>query len=193
MLRVLYAIKNSAMSAQMASEQSDLAAWVGEIVNGTWPHQQASGTLLNVLDAPPAATFADTSGTAFLAAVTFRYAALTGDTTWVGAATKAMNAVVGSIDGSGWLRGNVDPYTFSSPLLGTGTQSGSPEGQAFVIMVSRAFSLRPLLILRADARCLARLLGITLSRSNKIHQLTSSGAYRLGWSSRSSTANRTPS
>jgi rhamnogalacturonyl hydrolase YesR len=119
----------------MQAQSANLTAWVREILDGAWPLQLANGTLLNVLDGNASSTFADTASTALLAATTFRYAVLANSTAHVDAAVAAMLAVGASIDSNGWLRGTTDPYTFSAPLLNSSSQTGSPEGQAFVLQV----------------------------------------------------------
>lgn len=135
MMRTLQAIKRSPTANQMTNQQANLTSWISEIVRATWTHQKFNGTLLNVLDALPVTTFADTAGTALLCATTLRLATLTNDTTYVDAAVKAMELVRSSIDAQGWLRGTVDPYTFNIRLNGSGNDKGSPEGQAFILMV----------------------------------------------------------
>jgi rhamnogalacturonyl hydrolase YesR len=135
MMRTLEAIKRSPTADQLVVQQQNLTTWVKEILDGAWSKQQANGTLLNVLDALPQTTFADASSTALIAAVTFRYAVLANDTRHVDSAVRAMELVTESVDGHGWLRGTVDPYTFNQPLTGSGSDRGSPEGQAFVLQV----------------------------------------------------------
>ena len=76
--------------------------------------QKPNGTLFNVIDDPN--SFADSSSTSLLAAVTFRYMMLTGDFTFLGPANKALNLIRQSVDGSGWLYQVVDPLTFYAPL-----------------------------------------------------------------------------
>jgi rhamnogalacturonyl hydrolase YesR len=136
MLRTLVAIQHSPGADQMKAEQRNLTTWIGEILGSTWPGQQLNGTLLNVLDAQPQNTFADSAATALLTAVTFRHALISNDTSYIDKAVLAMQLVKGSIDEFGWLRFTVDPYTFDKPLQRTGNEWGSPEGQAFVLMVS---------------------------------------------------------
>jgi hypothetical protein len=139
----------------MQAQSANLTAWVREILDGAWPLQLANGTLLNVLDGNSSSTFADTASTALLAATTFRYAVLANSTAHVDAAVAAMLAVGASIDGNGWLRGTTDPYTFSAPLLNSSSQTGSPEGQAFVLQV-RMLCVVHELVLTASHRCMRR-------------------------------------
>lgn len=96
--------------------------------------QHSNGTLFNYID--ESNSFADTSSTALLAAVTYRMATLTGDTGHVSAADKAYNLIKASVDSNGWLRNTVDPETFNSPSL---AGSHSPEGQAFVLLLHAAY------------------------------------------------------
>ena len=81
-------------------------------------------------------TFADSSSTALLAAVTYRYAALTGDVSLVPAANRALNLIRLSVDTDGWLHQTVDPETFDTPSL---PGQFSPEGQAFVLLLHAAW------------------------------------------------------
>ena len=96
--------------------------------------QQANGTLLNYVDQPD--SFADSSSTALLAATTFRYSTLTGDTKHDTAAMEALDLVFNSIDNNGWLLNTVDPLAFPSR-----SQPGahSPEGQSFVLLLASAW------------------------------------------------------
>ena len=89
---------------------------------------------MNVID--DETTFADSSSTALLAAVTFRYAVLTGDLTLIPAASRALKVIRESVDEDGWLHQTVDPETFDTP-----SQPGqfSPEGQAFVLLLHSAW------------------------------------------------------
>ncbi|KAL1944224.1 hypothetical protein VTO73DRAFT_3409 [Trametes versicolor] len=134
MLRVLQTISHSKLSSKMQTEQADLKSWINEIVSASWQHQHSNGTLFNYID--ESNTFADTSSTALLAAVTYRMATLTGDTGHVSAADKAYNLIKASVDSNGWLRNTVDPETFNSPSL---AGSHSPEGQAFVLLLHAAY------------------------------------------------------
>ena len=96
--------------------------------------QQWNGTLLNVID--DSTTFADSSGTALLAAVTYRYAVLTGDLRLVPAANRALSVIRESVDRDGWLHQTVDPLTFNTTSL---PGQFSPEGQAFVLLLHSAW------------------------------------------------------
>ena len=95
--------------------------------------QKSNGTLLNYIDKPD--SFADTSSTALLAASTLRFASITGNNTHTPAAIRAMKLVHKSIDSHGWLRGTVNPLSFSSP---SPPGQHSPEGQSFVLLLEAA-------------------------------------------------------
>ncbi|KDQ64943.1 hypothetical protein JAAARDRAFT_28605 [Jaapia argillacea MUCL 33604] len=134
MLRVLETIHFSSQASSLVDEQRNLTKWIEEIINGTWIHQQDNGTLLNTIDDPT--SFADSSGTALLASVTYRMAGLTNNTDYVGYANRAMKLIENSLDADGWLLNTVDPYVFNAPVS-NGTHS--PEGQAFVILLHTAW------------------------------------------------------
>jgi hypothetical protein len=173
MMRVLTTMATSTLGASYPNEQVSLARWIAEILTSAWAYQLPNGTLYNYPDlsspvsvtpsfvASPATAFSDASGTAFLAATTYRLAAhlirhptltftnATGSTTQslvdllagsgysvrslLEPAAKARQAVAASIDpATGWLRNVVDPWSYSQ----RGTVS--PEGQAFVLMLEAA-------------------------------------------------------
>jgi hypothetical protein len=74
-----------------------------------WNHQQSTGAILNYIDMNPSDTFEDASGTALLAACTFRLASLvfgTNNAPYVNvvAAAKARVWVISQVDGDGWTR-----------------------------------------------------------------------------------------
>lgn len=108
MLRVLYTIHASSFSDQLKSQQSDLVEWISEIVDNAWEHQVSSGALLNHID--EAGSFIDASGTALLAAATFRLAVFTSNPRNVKNAVKARKWVLETIDEDGWLKEVVNPY-----------------------------------------------------------------------------------
>lgn len=86
----------------------------------------------------PSDTFEDASGTALLAACTFRLASLVFGTNNapsvnVIAAAKARAWVISKIDADGWLNNVVDPYDWHRQ------GSHSPEGQSFVLMLQAAY------------------------------------------------------
>lgn len=158
MLRVMETIAHSSEADNMLSERLDLTTWINEILTHAWSYQvstrcghivsfrgrsltamvcstqQTNGTLLNYLDQPD--SFADSSSTALLAAVTYRMAALTGDFTHISAADDAFGVIKASLTDDGWLLNTVDPLSFSTPSA-PGTYS--PEGQAFVLLLHTAW------------------------------------------------------
>ncbi|KAI0832503.1 Six-hairpin glycosidase [Trametes gibbosa] len=134
MLRVLETIRHSNLASKMKNEQADLKSWINEVVSASWQHQHSNGTLFNYIDESD--SFADSSSTALLASVTYRMAALTGDTSQLSAADKAYNLIKSSVDSGGWLRNTVDPLTFNTASAPSGH---SPEGQAFVLLLQSAY------------------------------------------------------
>ena len=92
--------------------------------------------MYNYIDQDATTTFADTSGTALLAAVTYRMATLTGDLSFISAADDAFDLIQASLTEDGWLLNTVDPLTFNTPSL---PGVFSPEGQAFVLLLHAAW------------------------------------------------------
>ncbi|KAI0693801.1 Six-hairpin glycosidase [Cytidiella melzeri] len=134
MLRVLETLHHADQGAAFTKQQADLASWINEILVASWQHQQTNGTLLNVIDDPT--TFPDSSCTALLAAVTYRLAIYTGNTTLIPHANSALTVIQQSVDADGWLLNTVDPETFNTPSL---PGQHSPEGQAFVLILHAAW------------------------------------------------------
>ncbi|KAJ3906046.1 Six-hairpin glycosidase [Lentinula edodes] len=135
MLRVLETLNHSSMTTDFADQTANLTQWIQEILSSSWQYQLENGTLLNTID--DSNSFADSSGTALLASVTYRMAVYTNDTSLIPNADKAFQLVESNIDGDGWLRDTVDPETFDSP---SAADSASPEGQAFVLLLQAAYS-----------------------------------------------------
>ncbi|TFK43267.1 Six-hairpin glycosidase-like protein [Crucibulum laeve] len=138
MLRVLQTLNHSSQAEKFAAQQANLTEWIQEILVASWANQKPNGTLFNVIDDPT--SFGDTAGTALLASVTYRMAAINNDTTLIPAANRALKLIQDSVDEEGWLHSAVDPYTFHNPLA---ADAHSPEGQAFVLLLHsawRAFS-----------------------------------------------------
>jgi hypothetical protein len=171
MMRVLVTIANSSFSSSYQNEQATLALWIAEILTSAWAYQLNDGTLYNYPDlsspssaapsyiASPSSAFADASGTALLAATTYRLAAhlvrypkITNSTdggatgsqslseilaragysvrSLLEPAEKARQAVAANVDPTtGWLLNVVNPWSYSQ------RGSNSPEGQAFVLML----------------------------------------------------------
>ena len=90
---------------------------------------------MNYIDQPD--SFGDMSSTTLLAASTFRFACITGDTTHIPAAIAALLLVRESVDSQGWLQNTVDPLSFSTP---SPPGVHSPEGQSFVLLLQAAAS-----------------------------------------------------
>lgn len=156
MLRVLETIRRSPEADNMLVERLELTAWINEILTNAWAHQvrallamslevvltsfcslqHPNGTLFNYIDQDESTTFADTSGTALLAAVTYRMATLSGELDHISSADDAFKLIQDSLTDDGWLLNTVDPLTFNSP---SAHGSYSPEGQAFVLLLQAAW------------------------------------------------------
>ncbi|KAJ1310987.1 hypothetical protein OPQ81_009496 [Rhizoctonia solani] len=173
MMRVLATMASSSLGASYPNEQALLARWISGILTSTWAYQLPNGTLYNYADlsspasvtpsytASPSTAFSDASGTALLAATTYRLAthlvrhpritfqnngvSTTQSLTEILAregysirslldpAALARQAVTASVDpNTGWLQNVANPYSYSQ----RGTVS--PEGQAFVLMLEAA-------------------------------------------------------
>ncbi|GAB1518738.1 hypothetical protein RhiTH_001803 [Rhizoctonia solani] len=173
MMRVLATMANSPLGASYPNEQALLARWISGILTSAWAYQLPNGTLYNYADlsspasvtpsytASPSTAFSDASGTALLAATTYRLAThlvrhptltfqdngasttrsltaiLAGEgysvRSLLDPAALARKGVSESIDPStGWLQNVANPYSYSQ----RGTVS--PEGQAFVLMLEAA-------------------------------------------------------
>ncbi|KAJ4472166.1 hypothetical protein J3R30DRAFT_3523762, partial [Lentinula aciculospora] len=134
MLRVLETLNHSSATTDFTAQSANLTQWIQEIISAAWLYQTENGTLLNTID--DSTSFADSSGTALLASVTYRMAVYSNDTSLIPYADKAFQLVQSNIDEYGWLRNTVDPETFDSP---SATNSSSPEGQAFVLLLQAAY------------------------------------------------------
>ena len=132
MVRTLATIQASEYADELKSEQQDLIDWTDEILTGTWVWQKANGTLYNTIDGDD---FADTSGTAALAAASYRLARITGNPIHIPAAERAYELVATSVNATGWVQGTVNPNTFNTQ---TAPDSYSPEGQSFALMLVAA-------------------------------------------------------
>jgi rhamnogalacturonyl hydrolase YesR len=138
MLRILRIVQLSPYAAQMYQEQKNIITWANELLNAIWKLQQPNGALLNYLDQPANQTFPESSGTALIAAATFRLASIVryvdpSVQVNVPAAEKARRYIVSHVDSDGWLQGVVDPLDWFQ------VGSKSPEGQAFVLMMYSAY------------------------------------------------------
>lgn len=63
-------------------------------------------------------------------------AVITGDSTLIPFADKALVLIKESVDENGWLRNTVNPYTFTTAST---PEENSPEGQAFVLLLQAAW------------------------------------------------------
>lgn len=102
MLRVALTIERTKYAANMSSQVADLFSWTNQIVNAAWPYQQQniSGMLRNYVDI---ATFADAAGSALLAAVVYRLAALGQGSTQLSRAESFYSNLPTMINSTGWL------------------------------------------------------------------------------------------
>lgn len=153
MFRVLETIRHSEHAGDFAQQQANLTFWIEEIITAAWHFQVRStvfylaiyeltsfdqkpnGTLYNYINETDT-SFADSASTALLAASTYRFAALTGKTSLIPAANKALQLVDASLNATGWLTNMVDPLTFNTPAPSGGD---SPEGQSFVLLLHSAW------------------------------------------------------
>ncbi|KDR83455.1 hypothetical protein GALMADRAFT_274901 [Galerina marginata CBS 339.88] len=133
MLRVLSTLNHTSEGQKFSGQQANLTQWIDEILEASWSHQSANGTLLNVIDDPT--SFSDTSSTALLASVTYRMAIFKNDTSLISPANRALHLIKNSLQ-DGWLQNTVDPVTFHGPLP---SGKHSPEGQAFVLLLQAAW------------------------------------------------------
>ncbi|CAG7849255.1 SubName: Full=Uncharacterized protein {ECO:0000313/EMBL:CCA67962.1} [Serendipita indica DSM 11827] len=131
MIRVYQTIAKSALRDELSWALADLSAWAQEIVGAVWDHQRADGSLGNYLRDD---SFTDMSGTAFMAAVTYRLGVITDVSTLIPHADRAFTLVKNSIAADGRLQNVVNPYDFTTPYSDV-----SPEGQGFVLMCQAAW------------------------------------------------------
>ncbi|GAA5935802.1 uncharacterized protein JCM15063_001809 [Sporobolomyces koalae] len=138
MVRVAATIQNSQYAGQFANEIGQLKSWAKDILDGSFAFvRQGDGLLPNYFDDP--ASFVDTAGSALLAAIAYRLAALdhassTDYTALLTVAAKIRASVNARIDTStGWLAEAVDPLSFAQQT------PTSPEGQAFVLLLHAAY------------------------------------------------------
>ena len=131
MIRVYQTIAKSPLRDELSWALADLSAWAQEIVGAVWDHQRADGSLGNYLRDD---SFMDMSGTAFMAAVTYRLGVITDVASLIPNADKAFALVKNSIAADGRLQNVVNPYDFSTQYYDV-----SPEGQAMVLMCQAAW------------------------------------------------------
>ena len=137
MIRVLRIIQLSPFAYSNMQQQSDLINWAATLLKNIWQYQQPDGSILNYIDLDPNSglvyVFPESSGTALLAACTYRLATLAPWAISVEEADKARQYIVGKIGSDGWLEGVVNPLNWRAP------GEHSPEGQAFTLMLAAAY------------------------------------------------------
>ncbi|EUC65407.1 glycoside hydrolase family protein [Rhizoctonia solani AG-3 Rhs1AP] len=169
MMRVLTTMATSSLGASYPNEQALLARWISGILTSAWAYQLPNGTLYNYADlsspvsvtpsytASPSSAFSDASGTALLAATTYRLAthlARYSVRSLLDPAALARQGVAASVDpNTGWLQNVANPYSYSQ----RGTVS--PEGQAFVLMLEAAAKDWESVVKTTDRNALESLLG----------------------------------
>ncbi|KAF2869521.1 hypothetical protein BDV95DRAFT_498199 [Massariosphaeria phaeospora] len=139
MARVLATARKSGFDAQTKGEQAMLSEAIKEIVDGTIRLDDDGSVLLrNYVN--DTTWFGEVSGTALIAATVLRMAVLMPDmfgaeyTEW---AVRKKDVVDGRIDGkTGIVAPAVNPLNWKDRTPFT---SGSPEGQAFVILLHAAY------------------------------------------------------
>ncbi|TNY17079.1 Six-hairpin glycosidase-like protein [Rhodotorula diobovata] len=151
MARVLATYVNhpdSDVVAEFASQSSELSRWIAEIVNAAWAQPRAKyGLRYNYLN--DTSSFADASGTALLAAATFRLSVLSIADSVTAPSTDALDAAEGAyravvpsrVSSAGVVSPVVDPMSFSDPLddaRADGSGQSSPEAAAFVLLLEAA-------------------------------------------------------
>ncbi|VDC00100.1 unnamed protein product [Peniophora sp. CBMAI 1063] len=95
MVRTLTTIQASENADELKSGQQDLIDWVDEILIGGWVWQKANGTLYSTIGGDD---FADTSGTAAIAAAMYRLARITGNPIHIPAAERAYELIAASVN-----------------------------------------------------------------------------------------------
>ncbi|KAG8798726.1 hypothetical protein FRC17_007340 [Serendipita sp. 399] len=130
-LRVHQTIAKSALRDELSWMLPNLVSWAQEIVGAVWQYQRPDGSLYNYLDED--GSFTDMSGTAFMAAVTYRLAMIGDAAHFIPNADKALALVKNSITSDGRLKNVVNPYDFTTPY-----DKVSPEGNAMALMLEAA-------------------------------------------------------
>ncbi|KAJ2927950.1 hypothetical protein H1R20_g9152, partial [Candolleomyces eurysporus] len=152
MLRVYATIEQSEFSGGMKNQKKDLKNWVREIHRGVYERYfDGENILRNYLNDPN--TFYDTASTALLAATVYRASTVMDTHTYVPYAERSRLTLFTPNTGpysntnwtgfsnyehftsDGWLRPVVNP-TSVGESMGNG---GSPEAQAFVVMMHSAW------------------------------------------------------
>ncbi|BGP19350.1 hypothetical protein JCM10213_006856 [Rhodosporidiobolus nylandii] len=152
MLRVLATLANNKEYQEpYSSQSSDIAGWVGEIVEAAWAQPMSGGLFHNYLN--DTSSFADSASTCLLCASTYRLAYLSAhisslssfapSSASLAAAESAYLTVTGAqhLSSSGVLAPVANPSSFSDQLRNVKTDGSghvSPEGQAFVLLMEAA-------------------------------------------------------
>ncbi|KAF8317434.1 hypothetical protein DL93DRAFT_2154321 [Clavulina sp. PMI_390] len=153
LLRVERSIFLSPFRRAMAKQRATLLRWALELTDTAWSYQNSTGFLYNYIDCIPGNSttcFADSAGTALMAAGTFRLAQIlhssrhspysfTRMRRWpnVWAAEHARKYIVKHVNATTGIVGPiVNPLDWNSELQAGGV---SPEGEAFVLMLQAAY------------------------------------------------------
>jgi rhamnogalacturonyl hydrolase YesR len=151
MTRVLATIMKAPAAQSAAWKEgaiSDLTNWIMEIINGAMASSMDAGLLRNYYSDtdPNAHGFGEISGSSMLAAVVYRMAALRPDvcTTSYISWADGIRSVLRGKDGSGNPHVTADGIATPAvnPLAWADTKprtTGSPEGQAFVVLMYAAW------------------------------------------------------
>lgn len=137
MVRVLHTLQKWSGSSSMTSGAGQLKGWIKEILDGALLSGFNNGLLRNYLNDD--SWFGEISGTALLTAVAYRMAV--NDPVmfpqkyidWADVNRKSLSSKEGA---DGVFAPAVDPYDW---LNRTEYDSGSPEGQAFVVLLYTAY------------------------------------------------------
>ncbi|ODN76408.1 hypothetical protein L198_08092 [Cryptococcus wingfieldii CBS 7118] len=132
MLRVWATFYWSGFRDQLESQMSDLEDWIDEIFVATTPYITSNGILRNYIT--DNSSFEDTSASALYAAVGLRLSTLNISSTHLNTSLTLLSSASSYVNSSGFLTQTVNPLDFSHQA----TDSGSPEGQAFVVMAYAA-------------------------------------------------------
>ncbi|KAG8740283.1 hypothetical protein FRC10_004538 [Ceratobasidium sp. 414] len=130
-------IIEKAKVGNMTAQVSDLKAWVGEIVNGTFSRLDSDNLVPNYMDNSGNGqdTFGDAAASAMLAATAFRAATFwpADFSQYIDNANKIKDSIISKIDDLGLLTPIVDPLSWHQVgVLGT-------ESQAFGVMMYAAW------------------------------------------------------
>jgi hypothetical protein len=134
MMRVYATIQQSRFNDAMLDQKADLEAWTEEIVSAVSGMTSKDGLVHNYID--DKSTFEDTAGSAILASAALRLANLGLNDDHVSFALQ-IHSTIGAryINDTGYLINTVNPLDFGQQA----TTAGSPEGQAFVVLMESAY------------------------------------------------------